>query len=100
MSSLLHLLTRGQFDPAARRDGGPLHRVRLEVWELEARVVPAGDLGAPAQPPLGADRIDAELPIRIPSNALGLPPKLMALPLVASSPHTGGPPVVVFADPL
>ena len=99
MSSLVYLLTRGQLDPAARHAGGPCHRVRLAVWELEARVVPVSDVGATTEPTLSPAQAAEPLPIRIPTNTT-IPPMMLALPLVAAAPQVGAPPVVWFGDPL
>src|SRR4051812_42353267 len=89
MSNPFHLLTRPRRPvPAARRSGGPRHRVRLAVWELESLILPA----------LGLSPSDS-LAFQVPAQALSLPPGALALPFVATAPQAGAPPVVRFSDP-
>jgi hypothetical protein len=87
MSNLSRLLTRGRLVPASRRSRR--YPVRLEVWVLEDRVVPAtaGFVQAPDGPP-------------IPVEAISLPAGALGLPFLAAAPQGAAPPVVRFNNPL
>jgi hypothetical protein len=91
MATQFHAPARGRHESISVAPEAP---IRLILWQLEDRVLPAGDAFA-ALLPDGPGAI----PIPVPAEARSLPAGALALPFLAAGSLGSAPPVVRFNNP-